>query len=172
MEIARKGAVVSAKAYGDVDNQRVTINTPMLLHSAMKALIGLQLAMYVDRDILRLNEPIGNHLPDFNVPADRNLTFRPGHVHATGIHFLWELAVSRLRWFSRPTPERHRATMSHRLSTSGKTQADHPSECCQDHSPLSHPVHLNRSYHRSHSIEVCGASKESRERMKSASLSH
>lgn len=97
--IARNGVVVSAKAYGDVDDQQVTINTPMRLDSAMKPLIGLQLAMYVDRDILRLDEPIGNHLPDFNMPSDHNLTFRAGHVHATGIHFPWDLAFSRLFYF-------------------------------------------------------------------------
>lgn len=97
--IARNGVIVSAKAYGDIDQQQVTINTPMRLDSAMKPLIGLQLAMYVDRNILRLDEPIGNHLPDFNKPSDRNLTFRAGHVHATGIHFPWELAFSRLFYF-------------------------------------------------------------------------
>ena len=71
----------------------------MLLHSAMKPLIGLQLAMYVDQGFIKLDEPIGNYLPDFNSPQDRNLTFRAGHVHATGIHFPWELAFRRLFYF-------------------------------------------------------------------------
>ena len=43
----------------------------------MKPLIGLQLATYVDRGFIALDEPIGNFLPDFDTPADRNLTFRP-----------------------------------------------------------------------------------------------
>lgn len=97
--IARNGVIVLAKAYGDVDSQQVTVNTPMRLDSAMKPLIGLQLSMYVDRDIFQLDEPIGNYLPDFNMPSDRNLTFRAAHVHATGIHFPWELAFSRLFYF-------------------------------------------------------------------------
>ena len=97
--IARNGVIVVAKGYGKVDQKPVTIDTPMLLHSAMKPLIGLQLAMYVDQGAIKLDEPIGNYLPDFNSPQDRNLTFRAGHVHATGIHFPWELAFRRLFYF-------------------------------------------------------------------------
>jgi CubicO group peptidase (beta-lactamase class C family) len=97
--IARNGVIVLAKGYGTLDGEPVTVDTPMLLHSAMKPLLGLQLAMYVDREIVRLDEPIGNFLPDFNTPQDRNLTFRAGHVHVTGIHFPWELAFSRLFYF-------------------------------------------------------------------------
>jgi len=97
--IARNGVIVVAEGYGSVDGESVTIDTPMLLHSAMKPLIGLQLAMYVDLGFIRLDEPIGNYLPDFNTPQDRNLTFRAGHVHATGIRFPWELAFRRLFYF-------------------------------------------------------------------------
>jgi CubicO group peptidase (beta-lactamase class C family) len=97
--IARNGVIVLAKGYGMLDGRPVTVDTPMLLHSAMKPLLGLQLAMYVDHGIVRLDEPIGSYLPDFNTPGDRNLTFRAGHVHVTGIHFPWELAFSRLFYF-------------------------------------------------------------------------
>ncbi len=97
--IARRGVIVLAKGYGEMDGQRVTVDTPMSLDSAMKHLIGLQLATYVDRGILKLDEPIGNYLPDFDTPRDRNLTFRASHVHATGIHFPWDLAFSRLFYF-------------------------------------------------------------------------
>ena len=97
--IARNGVVVTAKGYGEIDGRPATIDTPMLLHSAMKPLIGLQLATYVDRGHLRLDEPIGTYLPEFDTPRDRNLTFRAGHVHATGIHFPWPLAFSRLFYF-------------------------------------------------------------------------
>jgi len=97
--IARNGVIVVAKGYGALDGESVTVDTPMLLHSAMKPLLGLQLAMCVDRGIVGLDEPIGNYLPDFNTPQDRNLTFRAGHVHVTGIHFPWELAFSKLFYF-------------------------------------------------------------------------
>ena len=97
--IARNGVIVAAKGYGTVDDEVVTVDTPMLLHSAMKPLIGLQLAMYVDQGFIMLDESIGNYLSDFNSPQDRNLTFRAGHVHATGIHFPWALAFSRLFYF-------------------------------------------------------------------------
>ena len=76
--IARKGVVILAAAYGKMDGRKVTIDTPMRLDSAMKPLIGLQLAMYVDRGHLRLDEPIGNYLPDFKSRKDRTLTFRAG----------------------------------------------------------------------------------------------
>jgi len=97
--IAQRGVIVLAKGYGTVDGKEVTIDTPMRLDSAMKPLIGIQLATYVDRGIVRLDEPIGNYLPDFDSPDDRNLTFRAGHIHATGILFPWELAFRRLFYF-------------------------------------------------------------------------
>ncbi len=97
--VSRNGVIALAKSYGELAGQAVTIDTPMLLHSAMKPLMGVQLAMYVDRGIVELDEPIGKHLPDFASPADRNLTFRAGHVHVSGIHFPWPLAFSRLFYF-------------------------------------------------------------------------
>jgi CubicO group peptidase (beta-lactamase class C family) len=97
--IARNGVIALAKGYGTLEDKPVTVDTPMLLHSAMKPLIGVQLATYVDRGFLKLDEPIGKHLPDFNTPRDQNLTHRAAHVHATGIHFPWELAFRRLFYF-------------------------------------------------------------------------
>jgi len=97
--VARNGVIVFAKGYGEKWGKPVTVNTPMLLHSAMKPLLGVQLAMYMDRGLARLDEPIGNHLPGFDAPADKNLTFRAAHVHATGILFPWELAFRRLFYF-------------------------------------------------------------------------
>lgn len=97
--IARNGVIVVSKGYGIVAEKPVSIATPMLLHSAMKPLIGLQLAMYVDQGFIRLDEPIGNYLPEFDSPRDQELTFRAAHIHATGIHFPWELAFRRLFYF-------------------------------------------------------------------------
>jgi CubicO group peptidase (beta-lactamase class C family) len=97
--IARNGVIVLAEGYGTLEDKPVTVDTPMLLHSAMKPLIGVQLATYIDRGFLKLDEPIGKHLPDFNTPRDQNLTHHAAHVHATGIHFPWELAFRRLFYF-------------------------------------------------------------------------
>ncbi|MCB9873689.1 MAG: serine hydrolase [Planctomycetaceae bacterium] len=97
--ISRNGVIVLEKGYGTLNDKEVTIDTPMRLDSAMKPLIGLQLATYVDRGIVQLDEPIGNYLPEFDSPDDRHLTFRAGHVHATGIEFPWELAFRRLFYF-------------------------------------------------------------------------
>jgi len=97
--IARNGVIVVDQGYGRIDCETVTSDTPMLLHSAMKPLIGLQLAMYVDQGFIKLDEPVGNYLPDFDTPQDKTLTFRAAHVHATGIHFPWELAFRRLFYF-------------------------------------------------------------------------
>lgn len=97
--IARNGVVVLSKGYGELDGEAVTVDTPMLLHSAMKPLMGLHLAMFVDRGIVSLDQSLGDFLPDFNSGEDRGLTFRAGHVHVTGIHFPWDLAFSRLFYF-------------------------------------------------------------------------
>lgn len=97
--VARKGNVIVSKGYGELDGKPVTVNTPMLLHSAMKPIMGIQLAMYADRDIVDLDQPVGDYLPEFNTPRDKGLTFRAGHLHVTGIHFPWDLAFSRLFYF-------------------------------------------------------------------------
>lgn len=97
--IARNGVIAVSRGYGTLNDDPVTVDTPMLLHSAMKPLLGVQLATYVDRGYINLDEPIGKHLPDFNSPADRLLTHRAGHVHVSGIHFPWELAFRRLFYF-------------------------------------------------------------------------
>lgn len=98
--IAKNGVIALAKSYGELDGKPVTIDTPMLLHSAMKPLMGMQLAMYVDRGLVDLEQPMGDFLPAFNTPADRLLTFRAGHAHLSGIHFPWPLAFSRLFYFN------------------------------------------------------------------------
>ena len=97
--VARKGNVIVSKGYGEMQGKPVTVNTPMLLHSAMKPIMGLQLAMYVDREIVDLDEPIGNYLPEFDTPRDKKLTFRAAQVHVTGINFPWALAFSRDFYF-------------------------------------------------------------------------
>ena len=97
--VAVNGVIVVEKNYGEIDGRPVTTETPMLLHSAMKPLIGIQQAMYVDRGLIDIDEPLGNHLPEFDTDADRLLTFRAGHAHATGINFPWPLAFSRLFYF-------------------------------------------------------------------------
>jgi CubicO group peptidase (beta-lactamase class C family) len=97
--VACNGVIVTSKAFGTLDEKMVTVDTPMRLDSAMKPLMAVQLAMFVDRGILQLDEPIGKYLPDFNREQDRDLTFRAGHVHATGIYFPWDLAFSRLFYF-------------------------------------------------------------------------
>lgn len=97
--LARNGVIVVAEGFGKINGQAVTVDTPLRLDSAMKPLIGVQLATYVDQDFLQLDEPMGKYLADFNHPVDRRLTFRAGHVHATGIHFPWDLAFRRLFYF-------------------------------------------------------------------------
>lgn len=97
--VAQRGAILFAKGYGKKNGKPVTIQTPMLLHSAMKPLLGLQLALYVDQGYIQLDDPIGKFLPEFDTPKDKQLTFRAGFTHVTGIHFPWDLAFSRLFYF-------------------------------------------------------------------------
>lgn len=97
--VAREGNVIVSKGYGEVVGKPVTVNTPMFIHSAMKPIMGLQLAMYVDRGIIELDEPIGNYLPEFDTLRDKNLTFRVAQTHTTGIQFPWSLAFDRHFYF-------------------------------------------------------------------------
>lgn len=82
--IARNGVIAVSKGYGTLDGKPVTIDTPMLLHSAMKPLIGVQLATYVDRGFMKLDEPIGKHLPDFqSAPAATVTATVAGHTSSS-----------------------------------------------------------------------------------------
>jgi CubicO group peptidase (beta-lactamase class C family) len=97
--VARGGRVHFAAGYGEHNGQPMTVDTPMLLHSAMKPLFGVHLGMYLDRGIFDLDEPIGHYLQDFAGADDALLTFRAGHVHVSGIYFPWDLVFSRLFYF-------------------------------------------------------------------------
>jgi CubicO group peptidase (beta-lactamase class C family) len=55
--------------------------------------------MYADRDFIRLDQPVGDFLPEFRSRTDLDLTFRAAHVHVTGIEFPWALAFSRHFYF-------------------------------------------------------------------------
>ncbi|MFA7231824.1 MAG: serine hydrolase domain-containing protein [Victivallaceae bacterium] len=98
--VAKDGNIIFAKALGKLNGEPLTLNTPMRIDSAMKPIIGIQTAMYVDRGVFKLDEKIGNHLPDFNTPDDEKLTFRAGHTHCSGIAFPWPLAFANLFYFS------------------------------------------------------------------------
>lgn len=97
--ITKKGMVVFAGGYGQLDGVDVTPRTPQVLYSCMKPILGIQLAMYVDRGLVRLDQPVGAFLPEFGSESDLPMTFHACHVHATGIEFPWELAFSRLFYF-------------------------------------------------------------------------
>ena len=97
--IAKKGRVVFAEGYGQLDGADVTPRTPQVLYSCMKPILGIQLAMYVDRGLVKLDQPVGDFLPEFGSEFDLPMTFHACHVHATGIEFPWELAFSRLFYF-------------------------------------------------------------------------
>jgi CubicO group peptidase (beta-lactamase class C family) len=97
--IAKEGMVVFAEGYGQIDGVEVTTRTPQVLYSCMKPILGIQLAMYVDRGFVKLDQPVGDFLPEFGGKSDLPMTFHASHVHATGIEFPWELAFSRLFYF-------------------------------------------------------------------------
>ena len=98
--VARKGNVIAFEGLRRNCGKPVTVNSPMFIHSAMKPIMGIQLAMYVDRKIVDLDEPLGKYLPEFDTPRDKNLTFRVAQVHTTGINFPWALAYSRHFYFN------------------------------------------------------------------------
>ena len=63
--VARHGVVFFSRAYGSRNGAPVTTETKHIVYSITKALSGSLLMMFVDRDIVQLNDPVGNILPEF-----------------------------------------------------------------------------------------------------------
>lgn len=64
--VARRGVVFFDRAYGSRDGEPITTDTRHVVYSITKALSGSLLMMFVDRGIIRLNDPVGKILPEFN----------------------------------------------------------------------------------------------------------
>ncbi len=97
--VAHEGRIVLTENHGEEYGEPVDVHTPFLLHSAMKPLLGIHLAMWHDQGYLKFTDRVGDYLSDFDSDADARLDFHACQVHTTGIEMPWDLAFSRLFYF-------------------------------------------------------------------------
>jgi CubicO group peptidase (beta-lactamase class C family) len=89
--VARHGVIVLHEAFNCSDKPPVNLQTRFALDSITKTLAGLMFAQFADQRLMFIDEPIGNHLPDFPTNGASVLTFRHCLTHSTGLegHGAW-----------------------------------------------------------------------------------
>lgn len=88
--VARKGVVFFNRAYGSRDGEPVTTKTRHVVFSITKALSGALLMTFVDRGVIRLDDPVGKVLPEFRDSGVENpVTFHHLFTHTADMdgHF-------------------------------------------------------------------------------------
>lgn len=89
--VARRGIIIFHEAYGERDGQNVTRNTAYPLFSLTKGLTGIMLAQFLDQELLELDQPLGEVLPDLPTKGEYVITLRHCMMHMTGLegHGRW-----------------------------------------------------------------------------------
>jgi CubicO group peptidase (beta-lactamase class C family) len=82
--VARHGVIVHHGAYGTWGGQPVTTDSRLGLASVTKALTGMMFAQFLEQGLVKLDEPIGKHLPDIPTTGEKAITWRQCFTHSTG----------------------------------------------------------------------------------------
>ena len=88
--VARRGVLFFNRAYGARDGELISTDTKHVVFSITKALSGSLLMMFVDQGLIRLDDPVGKILPEFNdSEVDTPATFHHLFTHTadTDGHF-------------------------------------------------------------------------------------
>ncbi len=86
MVIAKDGKIIYHDAFGSDDFGTFTINTPTEIASITKLITGILFAQFVDQDIIGIDDPVGNYLPDFPKEGPQAVTMRNLFTHTAGFH--------------------------------------------------------------------------------------
>jgi CubicO group peptidase (beta-lactamase class C family) len=89
--VARNGVVLLHQGFGDADQLPQGLDTPMWMASITKAITGMLFAQFVDQGRIRIDDPVGNYLPDFPTTGEQTITLRHCFTHTTGLdgHMAW-----------------------------------------------------------------------------------
>jgi len=88
--VARRGVIIIHEKF-DAPDGSVEIDTPLQIASISKAITGMVFAQFVDQGIIDIDDPVGEHLPDFPTEGDKTITLRHCFTHTTGLagHYEW-----------------------------------------------------------------------------------
>lgn len=88
--VVRNGVVVLHKAYGQRAGKPMTVDTPSKVASVTKLMSSTLLAMFLDRGLLKLDEPIATYLPPLRgVEMNKPVTIRNCYTHTAGTNDHW-----------------------------------------------------------------------------------
>jgi CubicO group peptidase (beta-lactamase class C family) len=84
--VAHRGTIVFHEAFGTTARRMpMTPETPTHMASVTKLLTGVLMMIFVDRDLLALDDPVKTVLPDFDRRVPRDITFRHLFTHTSGL---------------------------------------------------------------------------------------
>jgi len=84
--VVRRGRIVVNKGYGRSQGKPVTADTPAALASTTKFLNALLLLEFVDRGLIRLEDPVEKYVPAMRgVKVSRSMKVRDLYLHTAGL---------------------------------------------------------------------------------------
>ncbi len=99
MLIAKDGYILFHGAYGENLRGRFTTEEPTEIASITKLCTGLLFAQFVDQGIIRIDNSVGDFLPDFPTSGEKAITLRQCLTHTTGFMGHGSLGGVQNPWF-------------------------------------------------------------------------
>lgn len=89
--IARNGVIIIHEAFGEDGYGKFTTEMPTEIASTTKMLTGLIFAQFVDQGLIRIDDNVGDFLPEFETGKPNSLTLRNCFTHTSGLlgHGAW-----------------------------------------------------------------------------------
>lgn len=89
--VARHGVIVYHEGFGELNGEKVTLDSRFNMASITKTLTAQMFAQFVDQGLIGLDEPVGKYLPGLPTEGDKVQTFRGCYEFLTGLdgHGLW-----------------------------------------------------------------------------------
>jgi len=85
MVIAKDGEIIFHEAFGNDAYGKFTINSPTEIASITKLFTGILFALFIDQNIIAIDDPVGKYLPDFPIEGPRAITMRQCFTHTSGL---------------------------------------------------------------------------------------
>ena len=83
--VARNGVIVIHETFGKWPWGEMTLETPNPVASISKLVTGVLFALFVDQDLIGIDDPVGRYLPDFQVEGTHAPTLRHCFTHTMGL---------------------------------------------------------------------------------------
>ncbi|MFP4501767.1 MAG: serine hydrolase domain-containing protein [Candidatus Hydrogenedentota bacterium] len=89
--VARRGIIVYHEAVGRTFDGPVPLDAQFRVASITKAICGQMFALFMDQNLIDLDDPVGRYFPEFPTEGGQAITLRHCFTHTTGLdgHGIW-----------------------------------------------------------------------------------